>query len=192
MKSDTKTKKHEEEKVMSKKTQKLFEKYYLQFRENLYWYVYRRIGQQQAAEDITADVFVKLLENENILNERDENGIRAWLFTVARNQMIDSFRKRSNKAQKVELDEEIFEIVGAKDDEQIQALIKEDQAQLLFSLLESLDTDEKEIVHMRFYEDMKFAEIAEIIGKKEGAVKMALYRAMEKIKTLSGDRFDVM
>lgn len=90
----------------------------------------------------------------------------------------------------MDLDDEIFEIVGAKDDDQVQTLIREEDSQLLISILENLEVEEKEIIHLRFYEEMRFSEIAEIVGKKEGAVKMTLYRAMEKVKGLAGDRFD--
>ncbi len=174
---------------MSKNTKKMFETYYLELREGVYWYVYRKLNKQEISEDITTEVFMKLLKNEEVLLKRDRNGIRAWLFTVARNQIIDMFRKNSKKDSKnVDLDEEIFEIVASKDDDYMKQVIKEEEAEMVISLVEGLEKEEKEVIHLRFYEEMKFSEIGEVLGKKEGAVKMILYRGLEKIKNKAGDR----
>lgn len=175
---------------MSGRSKKLFEMYYLEFRDVIYWYVYRKINKKDIAEDITADVFMKLLENEKVMQERDKNGVRAWLYTVARNQMIDMFRKGSKK-KNVDLDEEVFEIIASKDDDQIKVLMKDEESEMLVAMLDSLDPEEKEIIHLRFYEEMKYSEIGKIVNKNEGAVKMSLYRALEKVKVKAGDRLDL-
>ncbi len=175
---------------MSRKSKKLFEVYYLEFRSAIYWYVYRKLNKQDMAEDITADVFMKLLENYKIMEDRDRNGVRAWLYTVARNQMIDMFRKSSGK-QNVDMDEDVFEVIASKDEDQISSLIKDQESQMVLAILEGLQPEEREIIHLRFYEEMKFSEISEIVNKDEGAVKMSLYRALDKIKAIAGKRLQL-
>jgi len=162
-------------------TERLFEKYYMDYKKNIYWYVRRRVNNDEVAQDITADVFVKLIENDEVLSKRDCNGVKAWLFTVARNMIIDFFRKKSNNVEKYDIDEEVLELVAVEDGDHLGHEIKDEQKQLLLSAMDGLKPIEKEIVSLRFQEEYSFTEIAEIIGKKEGNVKMILYRALEKL-----------
>lgn len=166
--------------------QKMFEKYYFEFRTSIFWYIRKKVTNEETAQDITTDVFMKLLENPDILGERDGNGVRAWLYTVARNAVIDSYRKKSNQLEKTTIDEEVFELIASDSQDHLQGVIKDEKYQLILAAMEGLNPDEREIVSLRFMEEMKFNEIATIVGKDEGAVKMTLYRAMEKIKNKIG------
>lgn len=173
---------------MDAKSRKLFETYYFSFRSTIYWYVYKKVNKSELAEDITAEVFVKLAERPDVLAERDENGIKAWLYTVARNKVIDYYRQQGRSVQKVDMEEEVFEIVAKEDGHYLEDEIKNEGAQFLLAAVEGLTAIEKEIITLRFVEEMQFSEIADIVGKNEGAVKMTLYRALEKLKELMQDR----
>lgn len=174
---------------MSKKTRKLFEMYYIEFRRDIFWYIYKKINKRELAEDMTADVFMKLLNNTEVIEKRDKNGVRAWLYTVSRNQVIDYYRKNSTNSD-VDVEPEVFELIACTKDSHLKEAIKDEQFEILRALLEGLDPEEQEIIHLRFRDEMKFSEIAEIMDKKEGAIKMSLYRALEKIKELSAERLD--
>lgn len=180
MKQNAKSEKNS--KTMRRKSQKLFEKCYFDNRKAVFLYIYRKVNKKELTEDITADVFVKLAEHPEILEDRDENGVRAWLFTVARNKVIDHFRKLGRNMQQVEMEEEIFEIVTQDEPGYLEQLSKNEEVQLMLAAVEDLSPEEKEIITLRFNDDMQFAEIADVLGKSEGAVKMTLYRAFEKLK----------
>ena len=167
---------------LSNKARKIFETHYHDLSRSLFWYINKKINRKETAEDFTADVMMKLIEHEEILLERDFNGIRAWLFTVARNYIIDSFRKLSNRSKNVDLENEIFEIVTSHDEKYLDKVIQDEQYQMLLAAMESLTSEEKEVIDLRFKSDMKFAEIGEVLNKQEGAVKMIVYRALEKMK----------
>ena len=162
-------------------SERVFEKYYMDYKKNIYWYVRRRVSSDEIAQDITADVFVKLIENDGVLSKRDCNGVKAWLFTVARNMIIDFFRKKSTNVEKFDIDDEVLELVAVEDGDHLAHEIKDEQKQLLLGAMDGLKSVEKEILSLRFQEEYSFAEIAEITGKKEGNVKMILYRALEKL-----------
>jgi len=165
-----------------RKEEKKFEKIYFAFRKNLFWYVRKKVNSDEIAQDITADVFMKLFENKKILADRDQNGLRAWLYTVARNQVVDHYRKKSNNVEVKGLDDEIFDLVVSDRTEHLQQLIQDEKYQLIMAVIENLEPIEKEIITLRFQREMSFKEIAEIIKKDEGAIKMTLYRSIEKIK----------
>lgn len=170
----------------NRRGEKMFEKYYFEFRDRIYWYIRKRLNNDEQAEDMTSEVFMKLLEHPEIMEKRKENGVRAWLYTVARNSLIDSYRRKSNNVTKIrpDSDNNIFEIITAQKDTNLRDAITDERYQLALAAMESCSDEEKEIITLRFQEDMKFQEIAEIIGKEEGAVKMQLYRALDKIKEL--------
>ena len=92
---------------MDPKRDAAFKKYYLKYRERIYWYVYRKISSTQDTEDITADVFMKLYEHWDEVGKRRDNAILAWLYTVARNGSIDHLRKSGRRTQRSIEDEEI-------------------------------------------------------------------------------------
>ncbi|GAB4157034.1 MAG: sigma-70 family RNA polymerase sigma factor [Candidatus Dojkabacteria bacterium] len=172
-----------------KDSRKLFEKLYSLLKNDVYWYIYKKVNNQELAEDIASDVFMKLFDHPEIMHERDSNGVKAWLFTVGRNAMIDHFRKSANSTSKrQELDDEIFEIVSKEEGHYLEDEILEDEIDILTASMDILSPAEKELIHLRFREEMSFNEIAEILDKKEGAVKMMVYRALEKLKQHIGDR----
>ncbi|MBD3329134.1 sigma-70 family RNA polymerase sigma factor [Candidatus Dojkabacteria bacterium] len=169
-----------------RKAEKKFEKYYFEYRERIYWYIRKRLNSDAQAEDMTSEVFMKLLEHPDIMKKRDSGGVRAWLYTVARNSLIDSYRKKTNNVTKIRPDPEnnIFEIITAQKDTNLRDAIHDERYQLVLAALESCSDEEKEIITLRFQEDMKYKEIGDIVGKEEGAVKMQLYRAIDKIKEM--------
>lgn len=177
-------------KLSDKELKKLFENYYLEFRTPLYWYILRKVGKPELAEDITADAFMKLLSHMEIIEERKKNEVKAWLYTVSRNQVIDYYRKVGGKTQKVELEEEFFEVMASDEENHLDILAQDEEYQIVLAAMESLTGEEREIINLRFKEEMQFSEIAGLLGKNEGAIKMTLYRALTKLKEMTGDRIN--
>lgn len=170
-------------KLLSGKTQSKFEKCYFDLKDQVYWYIYKKVENNVIAEDIASDVFMKLLSNPNILEERDTNGLRAWLLTVARNSVIDHYR--SSKVKKsVTVEPEIFEIFSSDDGEFLEELITNERSRTLIDAIEQLSNEEKELIYLRYRDNMPFEEIAQITGKTVGSVKMKVYRSIEKLKDL--------
>lgn len=128
---------------------------------------------QQIAEDICADVFLKAWKN---LDQFKSGSFQAWLYSIARNAVIDHYRS-SKEIKNIEdcWDLSADEDLLTKTDELIQIeRIKE--------IISSLKLLDREILTMRFWQELSFAEIAEYLGKEEGAIKMACMRAIKKLK----------
>lgn len=160
---------------------KHFKAFYLKFRLRIYWYVYRKINRSAEAEDIAAEVFLKLYENWNGIYLRGENGILAWVYTVARNASIDYLRKNKEKLMRSIEDEET-DSAAKQFDNFVEKAMDDEDLQNLSGLMAELEDTEREILTLRFEEDLKFSEIAAIVQKNEGACKMILYRAIGKIR----------
>lgn len=158
-----------------------FQQHYLKHRERIYWYIVRKISRSEEAQDITADVFIKLFEHFDEISVRGDSGVLAWLYTVSRNLCIDYLRKQGNRQVRSIEDEEIDGVVKVFDTF-VERTVREWDLKTIYECFSVVDELEKEILHLRFEEDLSFGEIADMIGKSEGACKMILYRSIEKIR----------
>lgn len=147
-----------------------FAELYEQHFERVYAYVARRAGNRQEAEDITAEVFHRALEKIGGFEWRGAP-FAAWLLRIASNAIADRWekaaRERGNPAK--EKGEE-FDFDEANE-----------QARL-FRLVKELPAEQRLVIEMRFAEEKGIREIAEAIGKTEGAVKQLQFRAIQNLR----------
>jgi len=137
----------------------------------LYRYLYHRVGNEKDAEDLAAQVFTEVLEGLETYRERGR--FASWLFTIARRRLIDLYRQRAT----VPLDDPPCEALNLDD-----ALEHCESQERLDHLLTRLDEDQLELLRLRFSAGLKFSEIASILGKNKGAVKMRLYRTLDWLR----------
>ena len=104
----------------------------------------------------------------------------AWLYKIAHNNVLKWYRE-SNKYQKVDL-EEIAEISGDEDVEVDLNRNQDDQGVRL--LLEKLDYEERELIRLKYFEEISNIEIAEVMGITPNNVGVKLYRALKRLKQL--------
>lgn len=164
---------------------KKFEKIYIETRQSLFWYVRKKVNNLEIAQDITSEVYLKLFNNKEVINKRDLNGVKAWLYTVARNLVIDFYRKKQYKVEKTDIEEEIFELIASEETDNLALEIQDEKKKILIAAMMTISSEEREIINLRYNDELGFSQIAKIIGKEEGAVKMCLYRALEKIKKIA-------
>jgi len=147
---------------------------YNDFVQPIYRYVYTRVGNKQDAEDLTSQTFLSALKA--LPRFKDKDHFPAWLFTIARNKVMDYFR--SNKR---ELAIEIP--TGMTGDPDIQDQVFRDlDLHRLSTLVAGLGEHEQELIRLRYVADLKFADIAALLGRKEDAVKKELYRLLARLK----------
>jgi RNA polymerase sigma-70 factor (ECF subfamily) len=149
---------------------------YDEYHQPLYSYIYRRVGDVETARDLTADVFRRFLQataNGNGPNEY----LRAWLYRVAHNIVIDHYRRSKNQPS-APLEEEW---AGA-DDDPGQAAELRLQGERVRAALNRLTADQQQIIVLKFLEGLTNHEIAEITGKSVGAVKGLQHRALAALR----------
>ncbi len=145
----------------------------------IYRFILLKVGHREEAEDLTHQVFLKAWQNISGFTEKGFP-FSSWLYRIARNAVIDYYRKSKPV---VSIDEDIIleQLIIHPD---ITALdSKKDIARIMASLRELKDI-ERDVVIMRFVEDLSVKEIAITISKSEGAVKVIQHRALNKIKII--------
>lgn len=143
----------------------------------IYRYVYLRTKNKEEAEDLTQSVFIKVFKSIGGFREQNKQPL-AYFFTVARNTVIDHWRKK-----KEILTDKSPEILSAESYENPQNMLdQKSTAQAIYKAVENLTDEQQEVVILKFINDLTTAEIAKILEKKEDAVRQLQCRALKILK----------
>ena len=151
---------------------------YDRYAKSVYRYLYRYLGDAAQAEDLTGEVFLKLLE---VLGTRraPRKNLKGWLYRVAHNLTMDWFRQQA-RGPTVTLDEGLV----AGNDLPITAVAKRLDQQKLRLAIGQLTSAQQQVILLRFGEGFKVAEVAELMDKSQGAVKILQHRAIKRLRKL--------
>lgn len=144
----------------------------------IYNFTYRFLRNAEAAEDVTQDVFVKMLKYAQQFH--GDAKLSTWLFSIAANLCRDHLRKADNKAKEPE--EALMVIAAPLDQAPDRALEARENERRIQRALEALTPEQREAILLSRYQGLSYAEIAQIAGCSEGAVKTRVFRAMETLK----------
>lgn len=149
-----------------------FEPLYDRYLEPIYAYCYRRLGTRELAEDATSQVFTQTLA---ALPKFRAHSFRAWLYTIARNVVVDVYRNHP--------------ALPLIDDASLDGLVDDDQIDLRASeldvrqLLAQLTPEQREVVELRL-SGMTGPEVAEALGRSHGSVRALQFRAYQHLRAL--------
>ena len=146
--------------------------------DRVYRHIYYRVGNEQDAEDLTQQVFLKAWQAIDRYKKTASPFI-AWLMTISHNLVVDFYRTRKDRAY---LEAEILADGPASNPEQAAEASLEQQR--LQRAILKLSSDEQQVIIMRFIEGFEFSEIASVLNKKEGNVRVILHRALVKLRTI--------
>jgi RNA polymerase sigma-70 factor (ECF subfamily) len=144
--------------------QEAFARIYEEYFDKIYRYITLKIGDAVEAEDLTQQVFLNSLRSISSFRWRGKP-FSAWLYRIAHNQVVDYLRKK--KKVTVPLEETL---VSGSDNPQQSAERKLDIEQVL-SAARHLTGAQREVISLRFTSDLSIAQVAEVMGKSQGAVK---------------------
>lgn len=150
---------------------------YRQFATRIYRYIFARVRNHADAEDLTAQVFMAALKG--IKKFDPEGNIAAWLFTIARNKVADSYRRRKPVLFLEELPD-----VASEEGDPLSQLMQKEQIGQLSTVLGELDAEKQELLQLRFAGELTYAEMALVVGKTEAAVKMATHRLLRQLEEM--------
>ncbi|MBK9209043.1 MAG: sigma-70 family RNA polymerase sigma factor [Anaerolineales bacterium] len=125
------------------------------------------------AEDLTAQTFLAVIESLGRYQHRDN--FTAWIFQIARNKLMDHFRRNHAYG---EINESV---VDPAQGDVLDALVRDESRLRLKSLLHLLDEDERELIRLRYTAELSFVEIAQLLGRKEDAVRKAVRRILDRL-----------
>jgi RNA polymerase sigma-70 factor (ECF subfamily) len=181
---------YREEEVLARASQgeqEAFGALYEQYVERIFNYVYYRTGNVHDAEDLTARVFYRAMHH--IQNYRDRGvPFSAWLYRIAHNLVANWHRDRSRR-QEIPLDE--TPTIHYKGDPPELKMMLTEEREALLKLIRRLPPERQHLLILKFVEQMSNAEIGEIMGRSEGAVKSLYHRTLLTLRDEVGG-FDLL
>lgn len=150
---------------------------YDRYVEAVYRYCHRRLGEREAAEDATSLVFAKALAG---LPRYRERSFRSWLFTIAHNVITDALRRRPPERPLLDATEVADGSPSPED-----AALAAEEARSVWALPARLPADQARMVELRLA-GLNDAEIARVLGRSHGAVRVAQCRALKRLRTMLG------
>ena len=160
-----------------------FEIVYIRYSDKIYRYLYFQTKDPYLSEDITAEVFLKAWKKWKTFKK---DYVQALLFKIARNTLIDHWRKNNNRKES-SLETKIEEgIEPFYDEDFIEKMQSDENVKNVNAALQLLPKNLKEVAILRFIEDMSAKEVGEILSISEGNVRVLQYRALIKLKEIFG------
>lgn len=175
-----------EEKFLVEQAQKdplQFDALYRVFIDEIYRFIFYKTSSKEVTEDLTSQVFMQALEHMNTFHYRLGARFSSWLYSIARNQVIDYYRKHHQTVSLEEVESLAQDETASRstdraiEQERIQAVIKE---------LSPLD---QEILTLHLWQDKTYTEIADCMASNTIAVRARFSRALKKFKTLYRKRY---
>jgi RNA polymerase sigma-70 factor (ECF subfamily) len=147
-------------------------------------YARKQLPALEDAEDVLVEVFLAALEQPYFLG-LSEHEQHAWLWRVAHHKIVDHYRRRSRQRQ-IPLGEAHQSIPDEQDATPEQISLAQEQDAQLQALIHTLSPMQQRVLHLRFGEELRCAEIAAKIGKREGSVRSILSRTLNHLRGLYG------
>lgn len=150
---------------------------YDRYSARIYNFAFRFLKNAEAAEDATQEVFVKMLKHANQF--QGDAKLSTWLFSIAANWCRDYLRKSDNKAKD---SEDVLVTLPSSEHSPERNLEARESEVRVQKALSALTPEQREAIVLSRYQGLSYAEIAQIAGCSEGAVKTRVFRAMETLK----------
>jgi RNA polymerase sigma-70 factor (ECF subfamily) len=171
---------------LKSKDKQAFIKAYDLYIDQIYRFIYFKVGSKEEAEDLTSAVFLKTWGYIREGNLTDYKTLKSLIYKIARNLIIDHYRKTSRQ-------EKVSISISAGDCElnlidEKQDIVKQMELKMEFAGLEAklaeLKDEYREALVLRFINELSIGEIANILNKPRGNVRVLIFRALEALKRL--------
>jgi RNA polymerase sigma-70 factor (ECF subfamily) len=162
-----------------RKDKQAFVKIYNLYVDDIYRFIYFKVGHKEEAQDITSDVFLKAW-NYIVLNKIDKSkNLKALFYKIARNTIVDYYRSKKDTSPLENL--ENTDLKDIKQDPQALTEIKNDYERIL-KLLNNLKEEYKEIIILKHINELSWKEISQTLSKSKGSLRVLLHRATKALE----------
>ena len=157
-----------------------FGRLYDRYVDMVFRYLLHRVGNRTVAEDLTSETFVRALRRIDSLTYQGRD-VGAWLVTIARNLVLDHVKSSRYRLEVTTADmRDADRATEGPEDAVVQQLTHEQ----LLSCIRQLGSEQQECISLRFLQGLSVAETAEVMGKKDGAIKALTHRAVRRLAAL--------
>ena len=154
----------------------LFERYH----KSLYGFFYRLTLEREVSEDLVQNVFIRMLKYKHTY--KGDGQFKTWMYHMARNLFSDHYRK--NKKMGYKEDVEVADKYFSNENNAESNRIQREEMDLLQHAMNQLTFEKKEVLILSKYQEMKYKDIADLLGITESAVKVRIFRALKDLKTV--------
>ncbi|WP_163195184.1 RNA polymerase sigma factor [Clostridium thermarum] len=158
-----------------------FEELYNKYNRVVFNHISMSIKDYWQAEDLTSEVFIKVYKHRDKINDIEKSG--KWVITIAKNTLIDYYRKTKREVPSEDID------VEAHWEQGYDNLLIKDDFERVRDALDQLNSVEKKMVDLRYYYGMKHKDIAKIMNMTESAARAKLGRTINKLKVYGKGRY---
>ena len=160
--------------LAAQEDQEAFGALYERYVGRIYNYIYYRTGNQHDAEDLTARVFFRALRHIEYYTDRGLP-FSAWLYRIAHN-LVANWHRDNSRRKEVPLEEIILVRQGSEHPEVL--LMQSEEQDNLLEIIRGLPPERQQLLILKFVEHLSNAEIGQIMGRSEGAVKSLYHRTL--------------
>ena len=155
----------------------MFIQVYEKYRSSIFNYIFYRVGDSELADDLTSDVFVRLVDKYDE-QSRDGRPIAPWLYAIARNLVID-YQRRAGRIGWQPLDEQTPADEANNPSQQTETRLTQE---CLMGAMDHLTEDQRQVILLKFIEKRTNREIGDLLEKPEGAIKSLQHRALAGLR----------
>ena len=149
---------------------------YQRYVQRIYSYIYYRVGHPQEAEDLTARVFYRAIQN---IHRYEERGLpfSAYLYRIAHN-LVANWHRDQSRRKEIALEQTAWHPPTTQDPHPEERLIRHEEEARLLAAIRKLPPDRQELLILKFVDRLSNAEIGQILGRSEGAIKSLYHRTL--------------
>lgn len=172
-------------KLRATRDPEVYGKLYDIYVDEIYRFIFFKVSSKEEAEDLTGEVFLKTWQYINEKDAKPVDNLRAFLYQTARNTVIDYYRTKGSREESIdEMDDGEplrADLADPKQDlaEKIELSSDFETAK---KALQKLKGEYREVIMLRFVQEMSIKEVAEVLGKPEGSIRVLLHRAVSSLK----------
>ncbi len=168
---------------LKNKDSQAFIEIYDRYQADLYRFIYYKIGRSEESQDLTSMVFLKTWHHIQNKSLTDSKTLRALVYKIARNAIIDYYRQGRTKIESLDDEDNPIHIIDEKQDLS-KDLDESLELERLSHLIRQLKEEYKEIIVLKFINELELDEISEVTGKSKGSLRVTLHRALKSLKEL--------
>jgi len=155
------------------------------YRDRLFYHAYQIVKDWEEAYDAVQEVFIRAIHERRFFNS--DFRMKAWLYRVTSNLCFNTIRNRKRRGAILEA----FPLPSSRPADQLEHVVEGERKSEIFAAIEQMSADHKEILLLRYYDDLSYAEISNVLGIKLGTVMSRLSRARSRLLEVMDDELTI-
>ncbi|KML46175.1 MULTISPECIES: RNA polymerase sigma factor SigX [Bacillales] len=159
----------------------VFDELYKKYHQDVFQFLFYMVKNKELAEDLVQEVYIRVLKSYERFEGKSSE--KTWLFSIARNVAIDSFRKQKGWKQKI-MEKFDWSTQQVKDEHPLpdEIAVQREEIQMIYRCLDLCTIDQRLVIIMRYIHELTITETADSLGWTESKVKTTQHRALKVLK----------